>query len=130
MKITYKFADGIVNQVDVDTQWIETMEELNRKSHTNRRKYTMRHANVDLDNEDNHDLHNADTLEREIFREKTLAQKISEAVEKLPPKQKDLVRRVFFEGMTESQIASMEGVSQSAISQRLATAKKKLKKLF
>ncbi|KXI97539.1 MULTISPECIES: RNA polymerase sigma factor [Bacillaceae] len=48
----------------------------------------------------------------------------------LKPKHSEPFIAVYLDGMTMTEYAEREGVSKSAISHRLATAKKKLKKVF
>lgn len=49
------------------------------------------------------------------------------ALAKLLPEQADLIRKIFYEGHTVQEIATMQGVDKSAISHRLQRAYKKLK---
>ena len=57
-------------------------------------------------------------------------ERIHKAIAALSDKQRELVQKVFFEGMTLTAIAKEKGVSQPAITQQLATVLKKLKKLL
>ena len=57
-------------------------------------------------------------------------ERIHNAINQLSDKQRKLLRAVFVEGMTLTDIAKEKGVSQPAITQQLATVIKKLKKLL
>lgn len=52
------------------------------------------------------------------------------AIEKLKPKQKELLRRIYENGETQEEIGESEGVSQQAIASRLRTIYNFLKKLL
>jgi len=57
-------------------------------------------------------------------------EKVHYVLERMKPKQANLLRILFFDGMTQEQIAKSEGVSQAAIAQRLMTAKIAFQKIF
>lgn len=50
---------------------------------------------------------------------KELLETIRIAISTLTPKQQNLLRKVFYEGMTEAEVARIEGVTKSAVSQRM-----------
>lgn len=50
------------------------------------------------------------------------------AIKKLRPKQRELVRKVFFEGVSQREIAAEEGVTEAAISDRMSRIYARLKK--
>jgi DNA-directed RNA polymerase specialized sigma24 family protein len=51
-------------------------------------------------------------------------------VDKLKPAQRDLIRAIYFEGVSVNDYAAREGVDHSAISHRLKTAYGNLKKIL
>jgi len=57
-------------------------------------------------------------------------ERVQMALEHLRPDQKRLIRAVYFDGTSVNDFAAMEGVSGSAITHRLRTAEKNLKKIF
>ena len=52
------------------------------------------------------------------------------AIRQLSPDQQEMVRAIYFENVSVNDYAARTGVTQSAISHRLQTVKKKLKKLL
>ncbi len=52
------------------------------------------------------------------------------AIKKLRPQQRELIRKVFWDDMRQVDIARAEGVSESAIAQRMAAIVSRLKKLL
>ena len=62
------------------------------------------------------------TIDGEEFAE------LRDAIAKLKPEQQELLKKVFWEGIKQVDIAKSEGVDDSAISWRLARIYKRLKK--
>ena len=58
------------------------------------------------------------------------AERLNEALTHLSSKQQALIRAIYFEGVTVNEYAKKEGVDHSAISHRLRTIYKKLKKVY
>ena len=52
------------------------------------------------------------------------------AINRLKPKQRDLIKRVFWEDIKQVEIAKAQGVSESAIAQRMAVIYARLKKFL
>ena len=52
------------------------------------------------------------------------------AIEKLRPQQRELIQKVFWDDMRQVDVARAEGVSESAIAQRMAAVVSRLKKLL
>ncbi len=67
----------------------------------------------------------------EIERIKNLRlENLHKALDNLLPEQKDLLMEVYFNGVTQREIAEREGVDESAISKRMERIYKRLKKFF
>lgn len=147
MKITYTFSNGETRIIEVTDDWGAIVLDLDRKEKNLNRKETRRHTALDsyeyIDTE-------ADTnprLSRDAFEyrknicadsaeivadleSKYTQQHIHEAVAKLKHAQRDLITAIYFDGMSVNDFAKREGVDHSAISHRLQTAYKHLKKLL
>ena len=52
------------------------------------------------------------------------------AIEQLRPQQRELLRRVFWEGVRQAEIARQEGVLESTISERMRRIYQRLKKFL
>lgn len=128
--IIYKFADGTSNIVEVSDEIYAVHLELETKERRNNKRETRRHISIDylnskgIDFEDNGNDPVSKMIEQEDEQEfeKLLASLLN-------PKQIKLLKQVM-DGMTEIEIAEIEGVTQSAIAHRLATIKKKLYGVF
>ena len=66
--------------------------------------------------------------DNEIVDEKI--EKLMNAIQKLTPKQRELIKQLFWEGKTQEELAQEKGISQPAISKQIANIKKKIKKYF
>lgn len=147
MKITYKSVTGKTHKIEVDETWGAVILELDRQEHNLIRKETRRHLHLDaynnIDTEivfnphlslhafeyrnhlgiDGRDI--LTELEQELFR-----YHVRKMVEKLKPSYRDLITAIYFDGVSVDDYAEKEGVSSSAISHRLQTAYKHLKKIL
>ena len=128
IKITYRFADGRVEELEVEQEVAETLKELDRQEYNNTQKETRRHTSLSaVEYEDERfAAYNADVLEKTLHRMD--AEALCRALPMLTPAQQDLVRRVFFLGERPSDIAKAEGIDKSAITHRLERIYRQLKK--
>ena len=128
VKITYRFADGHAEELEVDQEVADTLKELDRQEYNNTRKETRRHTSLSaVEYEDERfAARNADVLEKILYR--IDAEALRHALAMLTPVQQDLVRRVFFLGERPSDIAKAEGVDKSAIRHRLERIYRQLEK--
>lgn len=147
MKIKYTAVTGEIHEIEVSEEWGEIIFELDRKENNINRKETRRHTSMDgYDNIDGQ----ADTnscLTRDAFEfrnhicsesaemaadleSKYTRQYIRNMVDRLKPKQRDLIIAIYYNNVSVHDYAKREGVDHSAISHRLHTAYKALKKLL
>lgn len=147
MKISYKYANGETSIIEVTEEWAEVILDLDRKENNINRKETRRHTAFDsydyLDDQANTNPH----LSRDAFEyrngicsdsaeiaadleSKYTRQHIRNAMDKLKPKQRELIQAIYFGGVSVKNYSVAEGVDHSAISHRLQTAYKNLKKFL
>ncbi len=131
MKYTYHFANGDINVIEVTDEDAFSLFELDRLEYNNNRANTRRHVHLDFDKETGSDwLIVEDEGYQALFSNEPDAERIRRAIGQLTPKQQALLQALFWSGVSVSGYAKQTGVSQSAVSQQLATAIKKLKKIF
>jgi len=130
MKINYKFVTGEVIEIEVEDAIGESVAELESKTYKLDRKETRRHKSYSDDN-DKRDIFMDDSVdvEEDALRRVENA-RLMDALKKLLPQQRELVQKVFFEGVSETEIAREMGVSQQAISKQLKAIYIKLKKFI
>ena len=130
LKIKYKFADGTTSEIEVSDEFYALHLQLVQEEKRNHWRETRRHTSLNYLMEMGVDFTDtaADLLAAVEMREND--ERIHKAIAALSERQRELAQKVFFEGMTLTAIAKEKGISQSAISQQLATVIKKLKKLL
>lgn len=147
MKITYKFTNGETSTIEVTEEWSEVILDLDREEHNSNRKETRRHTAIDSYEYIDDQANTNPRLSRDAFEyrnhiytdsaeivadleSKYTRQHIHEAIEKLKPAQRNLISAIYFNGVSVNDYAKREGVDHSAISHRLQTAYKHLKKFL
>lgn len=129
-KIKYEFADGTTSEIEVSEEIYALHLQLLQEEKRNHWRETRRHISLYylLENGVDFTDNAADPLAAVEMRDNE--ERIHNAINQLSDKQRKLLRAVFVEGMTLTDIAKEKGVSQPAITQQLATVIKKLKKLL
>jgi RNA polymerase sigma-70 factor (ECF subfamily) len=119
----YDTATG-KNTIEIYKKWNAILTELDRQMDNTNQRETRRHASLDAYNLDDALFPSKTDISSEYERKESIAI----AMEHLLPEQLKLIRQVFFEGISQSEIARREGVDKSAISHRLNLAYKRIKK--
>ena len=129
MKIQYKFATETIS-IDVPDDWGEILIDLNRQEYNNDHKETRRHYSLEGKVYEGMDYAVEDPGLEALFAGPTDEERLRAAIQKLDPDQQKMVQAIYFNGISVNDYAARMGVTQSAISHRLQTVKKKLKKLL
>ena len=129
MKIQYKFATETIS-IDVPDDWGEILIDLDRQEYNNDHKETRRHYSLEGKVYEGMDYAVEDPGLEALFAGPTDEDRLHAAIQKLDPGQQAMIRAIYFEGVSVNDYAARMGVTQSAISHRLQTVKKKLKKLL
>ncbi len=128
MKIKYNFANETV-EIEVPEGWGEILADLDRDEYNNRQKETRRHCSLDALNLDDALLPSeADTF-AEVF-ERLELHRLQRAIARLKPYQQELLKAIYWDGMSTYTYAAKLGISQSAVFQQKRTAEKKLKEFL
>lgn len=123
----YKTATGVV-EIDVSEELYEELRKLDRMEVNNYRKESKKH--ISFDDEGVWAAYEDESIEQLFEGEKSKEERLHKAIDKLKPAQKEIIMMSYFEGKTQEEIAEILGITQGAVSQRLTTAEKNLKKLF
>ena len=129
MKIQYKFATETIS-IDVPDDWGEILIDLDRQEYNNDHKETRRHYSLEGKVYEGMDYAAEDSGLEALFAGPTDEERLRAAIQKLDPDQQAMIRAIYFDGVSVNDYAARMGVTQSAISHRLQTVKKKLKKLL
>lgn len=129
MVIKYKFLDNATSEVEVDDELGKYITEMNDAAAKIDRKETRRHVYMSELEEKRHYIpDDSDPLD-DVLKEERIKELMA-AIEKLQPQQKKLLIRMYWNKEHQKDIAAEEGVSQQAITSRLKTILKKLKKFL
>ena len=129
VKITYRFADGHVEELAVEQEVAEGLKELDRQEYNNNHRETRRHVTFDCTEEKSWLATDDQRLSR-LFDDPPEEVLLRMAINQLELHHRDLIIAIFYCGKKVVEYARLSGVSQSAISQQLGIAIKKLKKLL
>ena len=126
MIIKYSFATGEVVEIEVANHIAETAMEIERATLNNNRRETHRHNSVEKLTELGFQFKDKSVDIAAIFEEQQRNELLQNELEKLLPTQRNLVQKIFFEGISITQIAQADSVCESAIRNRLKKIYKKL----
>ena len=128
--IKYTFADGTTSEIEVTDELYALHLELVQQEKRNHWKETRRHISLNYLTENGIDFEDkaADSLSAYLRREDD--ERIHNAITKLLPEQQALIKKVFYEGKTITEIAKAENVGKSAIANRLTRIYIKIKKFL
>ena len=129
MKIQYKFATETIS-IDVPNDWGEILIDLDRQEYNNDHKETRRHYSLEGKVYEGMDYAVEDPGLEALFAGPTDEERLCDAIQKLDPDQQTMIRAIYFDGVSVNDYAARMGVTQSAVSHRLQTVKKKMKKLL
>ena len=127
MKIQYKFVNETIS-IDVPDDWGEILIDLDRQEYNH--KETRRHYSLEGKVYEGMDYAVEDSGLEALFAGPTDEERLRTAIQQLTPDQQEMVQAIYFENVSVNDYAARMGVTQSAISHRLQTVKKKLKKLL
>lgn len=126
MKYTYRFVTGLSVGIEVSAELEALLKNEDRLEYNNDHANTRRHVSLNMA-EDAVGMQFADPA---TMSPPEYATGLLLALEDLRKDQQELVRAIYFDGLTINEYAASEGVSQSAISHRLQTVQKKLKEIL
>ena len=129
VNIKYRFADGHIEELEVEQEIAEALNEIDRKEYNNTQKETRRHVTFDVSEELSWLAVDDQRLTR-VLDSATEVTRLHVAISKLSTRQQTLIRDLFFHRKTQAAIAEQLGISQQAVSDQLSTIIKKLKKLL
>lgn len=127
--IKYKFADGTTNEVEVTEEIYLIHLELLQQEKRNHWKETRRHTSLYYFTDmgiDFEDKHTESPLDLYIRKENIAS--VRKAMLCLTDKRRELIKLAYFQEMSYRAIAKEKGLSKSAISQRMKTIYKHLRK--
>ena len=126
----YHFSNGETISVEIPDDWGEILIDMDRQEYNNNHKETRRHYSLEGKVYEGMDYAAEDSGLEALFAGPTDEERLRAAIQKLAPDQQAMIRAIYFNGISVNDYAARMGVTQSAISHRLQTVKKKLKKFL
>ena len=124
MKYTYCFMTGETQEIDVTEDEYLALKEADRLDYNNDHANTRRHISLET----------ATAVEGMQFSDPASVvgevSRLQAALERLSPAQQQLIRAIYLENVPVCEFAAICGVGPSAISHRIRTAEKKLRKIL
>lgn len=103
-------------------------EDYNKPTFNSHQRETRRHVSLDALDPCGDTLVGSSDVEASVCEEDY--SDLHRAISRLKPKQRDLIKKVFWEDIKQVEVAKAEGVSEAAIAQRMAVIYKRLKKFL
>lgn len=126
----YHFSNGETISIEIPDDWGEILIDLDRQEYNNDHKETRRHYSLEGKVYEGMDYAVEDSGLEALFAGPTDEERLHAVIRQLSPGQQEMIRAIYFENVSVNDYAARMGVTQSAISHRLQTVKKKLKKLL
>lgn len=129
---TYIFtnAEGKKGSANVQDSVYGVLTELDKQEHLDELRETRRCQSLEASMENGFDIVD-DTADIDVILDKKERYKaLYSALAKLPAKQRELIQKVFFEGISQTEIASQQGITKMALHNKLTRILRNLKKLL
>ena len=134
MKISYQFQDDvkgrIIETIEVDEYWGNILVEFDNQEAANDKKETRRHASLDAMEYEGEFFATNDSYFEKMFDGPDYVDRLHNAMKMLTPKQKELLKALYFDGVSQEEYAEKLGINQCNVSRQLHTIFKKIKKFF
>lgn len=128
MKIKYEFATETV-EIEVSEEWATILVDLDRQEYNNDQTETRRHCSLEAYGENHEEVASDEDILMDLIRQEG-ADSVRAAMKKLKNTHRELLQALFFDGISNEEYARWCGVTPGAITQRKATALKKIKKFL
>ena len=104
-------------------------EECNKPTFNSHQRETRRHVSLEAYDADHNLVADSFDLVEELLMKERYSD-LHKAIETLCPQQKELLKKVFWEGIKQARVAESEGAGNSVISHRLERIYNRLKKIL
>lgn len=126
MKIKYQFDNETV-EIEVSEEWGSILADLDRQEYNNNHKESRRHYHLDACTYEGEDFAAEDPALTALLERDD---RVAKAVETLPPAQRELMKAMFWDGMSQSEYARLRAVSKATVSIAYHRAIKKLREIL
>lgn len=126
--IKYEFATGEVIEIEVPAEVAEVIIEIEKIEYNKNRAETCRHNSIADMEEQGFQFEDKSSDIESIAENNEELKALYAAMDKLLPQQQELIKKVYFEEKSLTEIAREEGVNKSSVHKRLERIKGQLKK--
>lgn len=130
VKIEYKFVAGQDIEIEVDEALGEVIIEIEKSQEKVSRKERRRHESHSNANDKQGVLRDKSVNVEAAAERNANKEKLYKAIAKLKPRQQELVKKIFYQGLSVTCVAEESGVSQQAISKQLKVIYRSLRLLL
>lgn len=132
IKITYRFADGHVEKIEVEQEVADALKELDRQEYNNTQKESRRHVLLSGMEYEGGILIDLGLDTEQIVMGKIGAAKFWAAFRKLKPRQQELLFSLYLSDrpISQTEYARRHGLREESVWQNVWRAKNSLKKLL
>ena len=127
MKFEYKSVTGIIT-IDVDEEWVTILENLDRENSNNDLKERRRHLHFEACEYEGETFAVEDPAFERFLESKAAKAIVTPLLPALTKAQRQVIDALYFKGITAKEYASMQGISEAAVSKAKNSALKKLKR--
>lgn len=128
--IKYKFVDGTTKTIEVEDKFYEEYQKLETETKSLERKETRRHVSMSVFGDKGFEFEDKSCGLEELLIDQENKIVVLEAIKTLNPRQQNLIKLVFYENKSLTEIAKEQSVSKSAITQQLQVVLRKMKKFL
>ena len=129
-KVTYTFSDGTTSTVEVTDELYSIYKEMEKADELSDRKQSRRTQSFEHSVDNGWDVEDPNADVEADYAKKEMRKKLYAAIKTLSPAQRNMIKKLFWEGKTQKAVAEEEGVSAFAIHDRLQRILKKLRQFF
>ncbi len=136
-KIRYEFITEEIVEIEISDEWGEKLKSVKREQWKLDKREERHSVNfADLDGKEEYFTDSKDDpfarIEEERYRDYKAdhERRIVKAFSELSVSQRELLKALYEDGMTETEYASKLGISQAAVARRLNRIKRKLEKIL
>ncbi len=128
---TIRIHDGTAyEEIEVTEEFAAQYAEMEHREYLINRRETRRHQSLDKSMKHGFDVPDpSENIYEKVERNEQIRQ-LYKAVALLLPEQQELLRKVYFEYIPQTEIAVSEGITKSAINKRLSRILARLKKFL
>lgn len=130
MKIKYEFLTGETVEIEVSDAIGKVLTGIDKEGKNSDRRESRRHHSIDALAELGVQLATTSEEFADAIDARETGEELRQAFEKLLPQQRNLLKKIYFEDKSISEIAREEGVAPQSVHERLNRIYKRLRKIL